>query len=172
MDKTVYTPTAHGESANGDTDNGHRTNTVYGRTTSTAHGKPDHKALVVKPNRKPKLSDFVLPEFIPRKTWECFVEQRAKSKKPMTDSAMKLVCDKLRRLSDGKTDIAKRILEQSIERGWMSVFPLPDEQSAEPEEISNEEFNRREMERLFGAKESDDPGIRRKREQEQKQRVS
>ena len=101
-------------------------------------------------------SRLVLPDFVPVETWQSFVEMRARSRKPLTDSAARLIVEKLQKLSNGRSEIAKQILEQSIERGWMSVFPLPEGHGKEDEDnVSADEFNRREYERLFGAKESD-----------------
>lgn len=101
-------------------------------------------------------SRLVLPDFVPIDTWKDFVEMRVKSRKAMTDSAAKLVIENLRKVSGGRPELAKRILERSIEHGWLTVYELPEERGGEDDDnLSAEEFNRREHERLFGAKESD-----------------
>lgn len=52
-----------------------------------------------------------------------FAEHRKKIRKPLTDYGMQLIISKLNTYtSDVKTQI--EIINQSIERGWQSVFPL------------------------------------------------
>lgn len=57
-----------------------------------------------------------------------FAEMRKKIRAPLTDDAARLVADKLKKLAiiDGRfdTDLAVRILNQSIERSWRGIFPL------------------------------------------------
>ncbi|MFD1179513.1 hypothetical protein ACFQ3W_24895 [Paenibacillus puldeungensis] len=54
-----------------------------------------------------------------------FYEYRKKSKKPMTDAAIKLLLNKLNDLaSDDETKID--ILNQSILNGWQGIFPIKD----------------------------------------------
>lgn len=53
-----------------------------------------------------------------------FVEMRQKMRKPMTDRAKEILLHKLEGLSGGDEFMKVQLLEQSIERGWLSVFPL------------------------------------------------
>ena len=55
-----------------------------------------------------------------------FVEYRNKIKKPMTEHAVKLMLDKLNKMS---TDVNEQIdiLNQSIVNGWQGIFPLKQE---------------------------------------------
>ncbi|MFD1179654.1 hypothetical protein ACFQ3W_25605 [Paenibacillus puldeungensis] len=54
-----------------------------------------------------------------------FYEYRKKSKKPMTDAAIKLLLNKLNDLaSDDETKVD--ILNQSILNGWQGIFPIKD----------------------------------------------
>lgn len=57
-----------------------------------------------------------------------FAEMRKKIRAPLTDDAARLVADKLKKLAiiDGRfdTDLAVKILNQSIERSWRGIFPL------------------------------------------------
>lgn len=52
-----------------------------------------------------------------------FIEHR-KQKKPITAYGLQLIINKLRELSYGDSSKAIDIINQSIERGWLSVFPL------------------------------------------------
>lgn len=61
-----------------------------------------------------------------------FIEMRRKSKREMTDRAVRLMLTKLQKLGGGDTDTCVKILDQSIEHGWLSVYPLKEEKSADP----------------------------------------
>ncbi len=68
-----------------------------------------------------------LPPFVPaelREAWSAFVEHRKKLKKPMSDFSKKLNYDELMKLSDGDFEKAKRIIEQSVKKGWQGFFEL------------------------------------------------
>ena len=58
--------------------------------------------------------------------FNAFVENRKTLKKPMTDYAKKLMLNKLKKLADAESEQIA-ILNQSIERGWIGVFPLKEE---------------------------------------------
>jgi hypothetical protein len=68
---------------------------------------------------------FENPDF--NTTWKDFHEMRKKQKKGMTAKAEKLILNKLETLSSGNVDVAVKILEKSIERGWLGVFPLEED---------------------------------------------
>ena len=53
-----------------------------------------------------------------------FVEMRTKMRKPMTDRAKELLLSKLEELSGGDEFMKIHLLEQSIEHGWQTVYPL------------------------------------------------
>ncbi len=54
-----------------------------------------------------------------------FMEMRTKVRKPLTDRALELLLKKLSTMAD--TDEQKiALLEQSIEKSWLSVYPLED----------------------------------------------
>ena len=53
-----------------------------------------------------------------------FDEMRKKKKNPMTDKAKQLLLKKLDELSGGDEFMKVHLLEQSIEHGWQSVYPL------------------------------------------------
>ena len=74
---------------------------------------------------KEKATDvaFVLPDWIPKETWEQFLEMRKRIKKPPTDYAIKLLIDKLSRFRSNGQDV-KQVLEKSITSGWQDVFEI------------------------------------------------
>lgn len=53
-----------------------------------------------------------------------FVEMRTKMRKPMTDRAKELLLKDLNHLSGGDDFMKIHLLEQSIECGWLKVYPL------------------------------------------------
>jgi hypothetical protein len=66
-----------------------------------------------------------------QKAFACFMEMRVKMKKPMTGEAVRLAVNKLKGMAtDEATQIA--IINQSIERCWLSFFPLKDERTDKP----------------------------------------
>ena len=103
--------------------------------------KPAHKETNSPPNATPiatnnhkpltnnqikeKATDvaFVLPDWIPKETWEQFLEMRKRIKKPPTDYAIKLLIDKLSRFRSNGQDV-KQVLEKSITSGWQDVFEI------------------------------------------------
>lgn len=91
--------------------------------------KPD-----AKPDRKPdkKRADalreiiyaFTEDQELQATIWD-FIEMRRQMKAPMTEKGLKLLLSKLEKLSsDASTQMA--IVNQSIESGWKSVYPLKD----------------------------------------------
>lgn len=64
----------------------------------------------------------VAPELEP--AWQAFIEMRKKMRKPMTECAMEITIKKLETLAPGDTVTQKKILEQSVERSWQSVYEL------------------------------------------------
>jgi len=75
------------------------------------------------PKKKTTKVDFVLPEDISPEVWDAFVEHRKILKKPLTDHAKKLLIQKLEKIGQDKN----AVLNQAIEKGWQSVFPLKDD---------------------------------------------
>ena len=80
---------------------------------------------------------FVLPEDISPEVWDAFVEHRKILKKPLTDHAKKLLIQKLEKIGQDKN----AVLNQAIEKGWQSVFPLKDDnplfQNQQPTQTEN-----------------------------------
>lgn len=55
-----------------------------------------------------------------------YVDMRKQIKAPMTDRAVEMAIKKLTALSGGDSDVAVKILEQSIMNSWKGLFPLKD----------------------------------------------
>ena len=68
-----------------------------------------------------------------KKVLNDFIDMRKTIKKPMTSKALELLIDKLRKMSNDKT-IQIEILNQSIERGWQTVYPLKNKANNSAEE--------------------------------------
>ena len=58
-----------------------------------------------------------------QKVLKDFIDMRKTIKKPMTSKALELLIDKVRKMSNDEL-IQIAILNQSIERGWQTVYPL------------------------------------------------
>ena len=69
-----------------------------------------------------------------------FKEMRKVMKKPMTEKAEQLLLNKLNGLSDNPEQQVK-IVEQSIERNWLSVFPLKQGNGKNPNEKSEQSYD-------------------------------
>ena len=69
-----------------------------------------------------------------------FKDMRKVMKKPMTEKAEQLLLNKLNGLSDNPEQQIK-IVEQSIERNWLSVFPLKQGNDKNPNEKSEQSYD-------------------------------
>ena len=58
-----------------------------------------------------------------KKILEDFIDMRKTIKKPMTSKALELLIDKVRKMTSDE-NIQIVILNQSIERGWQTVYPI------------------------------------------------
>lgn len=87
------------------------------------------------------LGDFVLPNFLPNEIFQNFLSHRRKLKKPMTDHAQKLLIKKLTKFHEQGNDVVE-IINESILRGWLSVF-LPNQQPTKGSENGNSNSNNR-----------------------------
>lgn len=77
-------------------------------------------------------SDFVVPEWVPKDSWDAFVEMRKSIRKPLkTDHAKKLLIAELSKLRDAGDD-PKTVLQRSIMSSWAGVFPLPKGGNTQP----------------------------------------
>jgi uncharacterized protein YdaU (DUF1376 family) len=86
-----------------------------------------HNTLPITQNTKHKSSvtkvTFVVPDWIPKETWDAFIQMRKRIGKPPTDYAINLIIAKLERFKSNGQDV-KQILEKSITSGWQDVFEI------------------------------------------------
>jgi hypothetical protein len=68
----------------------------------------------------------IFPEEI-EKVFKKFLEMRLKLKKPATDYAVKLLRNKLRKLSNSKQSEAIKILNQSITNSWKDLYEIKEQ---------------------------------------------
>jgi len=73
---------------------------------------------------KKKENDFVLPSWIPRETWEAYLEVRNKKRAAKTTYALNLIIKKLEKIRLENKDYPVAVLNQSITGGWTDVYPL------------------------------------------------
>lgn len=55
-----------------------------------------------------------------------FIKMRAANKKPMTDRALKMLLEKLKRMTDAD-EVKIALLDQSIYHGWQDIYPLKEQ---------------------------------------------
>lgn len=72
-----------------------------------------------------KNKDIEIPSWIPRDPWNGFIMMRKRIKAPLEGRAITLIINKLKTFKDKGVDIGK-ILDQSTESGWKSIYPLKD----------------------------------------------
>jgi uncharacterized protein YdaU (DUF1376 family) len=76
-----------------------------------------------KPKRRRTTGVVVYPDWLPKETWDAFIQMRKRIGKPPTDYAIKLIIAKLERFRANGQDV-KQILEKSITSGWQDVFEI------------------------------------------------
>lgn len=86
-----------------------------------------------------------------------FIEMRKKMKAPMTEQAVKLALNKLSSLTQDEEEAIK-IIEQSIEHGWKSFYPLKEEKPKTRQEELHQLYEKyKKEEEESGQKRHDDP---------------
>lgn len=80
--------------------------------------------------KKPKVEIYYPNDEKLNQAFMDFLDMRKQIKKPMTDRAISLAMNKLQKLSQGDNEVAIQILEQSIFRNWIGLFPLNDDNSS------------------------------------------
>lgn len=99
------------------------------RTTTEQQVNTPKERKNSKKDRKKEIYKSLPPEL--QSAVDDFLEMRRRTKAPATDRALELMLKKLDGLSGGDTGTAVKILEQSIERGWKTVYPLKDNRKPE-----------------------------------------
>ena len=74
-----------------------------------------------KSNNKPQKTPFVLPDWIPEKQWEAWIEARTRKRNPPTDFAKKLAVNRLQDLQEQGHSPAL-VLAESAFNGWAGLF--------------------------------------------------
>ena len=95
------------------------------RTTTEQQLNTPKEGKKSKKERKKEIYKSLSPEL--QGAVDDFIEMRRKIKAPATDRALEIMLKKLDGLSGGDTGTAINILEQSIENGWKTVYPLKEE---------------------------------------------
>jgi phage replication O-like protein O len=121
------------------------------------------KERLQKKDYKRDLGDFLLPDWIPKESWDGFVDMRKEIKKSLTGRAVKLAINRLEELKAKGHDPGK-VLDQSTYSKWQGLFEIK-------QEISNggngQTRFQRPGERITGpagSQRSDDPEVERLKE--------
>lgn len=86
-----------------------------------------------------------------------FIEMRKKMKAPMTEQAVKIALNKLSSLTQDEEEAIK-IIEQSIEHGWKSFYPLKEDKPKTRQEELHQLYEKyKKEEEESGQKRHDDP---------------
>ena len=82
---------------------------------------------------------FVLPDWIPKETWEAYLECRKKKRAAPTNYAFWLIINELEKIKSQYGHDPVKVLNKSITSGWTDVYPLKDEGNGKnkPVPISN-----------------------------------
>lgn len=86
--------------------------------------KESKKALT---NYEAIINDNIQDEEIKQSIYE-FIKMRTIIKKPLTDRALQMIISKLNKLSNGDSDTAVEILNQSIINNWQDIYALKEQQ--------------------------------------------
>lgn len=127
LSTTPVRESARSESHPGQSDRGPRSESP-GRAVRESGDPGQSDRLTVKnrnrTGKEPKNEAVIdLPDWMPRQTWDDFVEQRRKMKAPMTDIAQRRAVKKLAAMHAEGQDI-EAVIEQSIVNGWKGLFPV------------------------------------------------
>jgi uncharacterized protein YdaU (DUF1376 family) len=76
-----------------------------------------------KTQKKATVVAVVFPDWLPKETWDAYIQMRKRIGKPPTDYAIKLIIAKLERFKANGQDV-KQVLEKSITSGWQDVFEI------------------------------------------------
>lgn len=68
--------------------------------------------------------DFILPDFIPKDTWDAYIQVRKKKRAADTTYALNLVIRELEKIKQTHNHDPVDVLNQSIVSGWTDVYPL------------------------------------------------
>lgn len=83
---------------------------------------------------------FVLPEWIPEKTWGEYLKTRKKKKAAETKYALDLVISELEKIKRETGQDPIDVLNKSIKSGWIDVYPLKNGNGLKPPVATNSYF--------------------------------
>ena len=72
-------------------------------------------------NNNKNVKNINIPEWIPRETWDAFIEVRKAKKCPNTERALKMIVTKLDKFKSQGISL-KEVMELSIVNGWKDVY--------------------------------------------------
>ena len=112
------------------TTNGATHEATDGTTDEATHGTNDKNLKNIKNTKTLKERVGTYPEEV-REAFREFKEMRVRMKKPMTDGAVSRFFNKLDKLAAPygvfEEDLAVRIINQSVDRGWSSIYDLKED---------------------------------------------
>lgn len=127
-----------------------RKNESFSKKNDIKENKNKINKNISKKNIKKKVERFYEDDKL-NQAFIDFVDMRKAIKKPMTERAILIAKNKLLKLSthDGKMDIelAVKILEQSIEHDWQSLYPLMEEKGKKKQSFDQRNYNYEDLER-------------------------
>jgi len=82
----------------------------------------NHEYISLKNKQKEKQTEQALPEFLPKKSWQEFIEHRRQMKKPMTSLAIEKLLKRLGEYHQQGYDVVAMI-DTAIERQWLTLYP-------------------------------------------------
>lgn len=71
-----------------------------------------------------KASMYIIPEWISRDSWDAFLDMRIEKNNPLTETAAKLIINKLAKIRALPGQDPNEILNESAMIGWKGVYPL------------------------------------------------
>ena len=77
-------------------------------------------------------TEFVLPEWMPKETWDAYLEVRNKKRATKTVYALNLIIKELLKIKAEYNQNPLDVLNKSIKSGWIDVFPLKENQQLRP----------------------------------------
>jgi uncharacterized protein YdaU (DUF1376 family) len=99
--------------------------------TSSNAVEPKNDATHKPNNPINKKQDLVIPDWLPKNVWLDYCNFRKSGKTSFTDRAKELSIANLERLkNEGNDPVA--VINQSIQNGWVGLFPLKDQKSKTP----------------------------------------
>jgi hypothetical protein len=97
------------------------TETRHAHDTDATRTSTNQKKEKKEKKEKNKEPPTPYPDWLPLDAWNAYLEVRQKLRAPNTSNALTLLLTKLTALRDAGHD-PRRVIEQSIERGWRSFF--------------------------------------------------